>query len=89
MKIYHKNPRIKNMHFVFMFDHFKMGEQWQTCICLNLNLNLEFEFAIQLQYTSIKMNMLPNSTIHIMEPLNMCLSIVLYLLPPLVDDCFR
>ena len=82
MKNYQKNARIKNMQLVFMFDHFKMGEQYKTCIWLNWNLNLEFEFAFQMQYTPIKMNMLPTSTIHIMEPLNMCLSIVFYLLPP-------
>ena len=41
------------MQFVFMFDHFKMGEQKQMCIWLNLNLNLEFEFANPLQYTQL------------------------------------
>ena len=57
MKKYNKNARIMNMQFVFMFDHFKMGEQKQMCIWLNLNLNLKFEFTIQLPYTSFKWNL--------------------------------
>ena len=51
MKNYQKNARIKNMQLVFMFDHFKMGEQKQMCICLNLNLNLQFNCnALQLSW---------------------------------------
>ena len=65
MKNYQKNARIKNMQFIFMFDHSKMGEQKQMCIWLNLNLNLEFEFAIQLQDTSIKWNLPQTSTLYL------------------------
>src|ERR1041385_14108 len=46
------------MHFVFMFEHFKMGEQKQTCIWNSFKLKLEFEFAIHLQYTPFKWNCL-------------------------------
>ena len=84
MKNYQKNARIMNMQLVSMFDHFKMGEQWQRCIWLNLNLNLEFEFAIQLQYTSIKMNFPQTSTLHIMDNLIMCLCIYFRCFPPLL-----
>src|SRR3954463_11180342 len=87
MKNYQKNARIKNMQFVSMFDHFKMGEQKKMCIRLNLNLNLEFEFAIQLQYTSIKMNCHKPVPFTSCDTINMCLSIVLHLLPLFVDDC--
>src|SRR4051812_11444939 len=84
MKNYQKNARIKNMQFVFMFDHFKMGEQKQMCIWLNLNLNLEFEFASPLQYTSIKLNCQQTSTIYIMDNLIMCLCILFRCCPPLL-----
>ena len=77
------------MQFVFMFDHFKMGEEQQMCIWHILNSNLEFEFANLLQYTSIKWNFPHINTIYIMlQQLIMCLSIVLLMLFPLVDDCF-
>ena len=55
-----------NMQFIFMFDHFKMGEQKQMCIWHNLNSNMEFEFVILLQYTSFKWNHQQTSTIYIM-----------------------
>src|SRR3954468_15871623 len=87
MKNYHKNARIKNMPFVFMFDHFKMGEQKQMCIWLNFNLNLEFEFAIQLQYTSIKMNLPQTSTLYIMVNLSCVCAFYFNVVPPFVDDC--
>ena len=76
-----------NIQLVFMFDHFKMGEQKQMCIWLNLNL--EFEFAFQMQYTSIKLNLSQTSIFYIMEPLIMCLCIYFRSCPPFVDDCFR
>src|ERR1041385_1199546 len=85
MKHYQKNTRIKNMQFVFRFDHFKMGEQKKMCIWLNLKLNLKFEFAFQMQYTSIKLNMLQTSTIHIMDNLIMCMCIFTFeVVPPLL-----
>ena len=84
MKSYYKNARIMNMQFVFMFDHFKMGEQKEMCIMLNLNLNLEFEFAFQMQYTSFKLNVPQTSSIYIMSPLNMCLCILFQCCPPLL-----
>src|SRR4051794_8665314 len=82
MKNYQKNARIKNVQFVFMFDHFKMGEQKQMCIWLNLNL--EFEIAIQLQYTSIKMNFPQTSTLYTMEQHIMCVCILFRFCPPLL-----
>src|SRR4051812_43767521 len=84
MKNYKKNARIKNIQLVFMFNHFKMGEQRKMCIWLNLNLNLEFE----LQYTSIKLNLPQTSTLYIMEQHIMCLCIYFRCCPPFVDDCF-
>src|SRR4051812_46133950 len=84
MKNYQKNARIKNMQFVFMIDHFKIGEKKQMCIWLNLKLNLEFEFAIQLQYTSIKLNLPQTSRIYIMDNHIMCLCILLRCCPPLL-----
>src|SRR4051812_3720287 len=44
------------MHFVFMFDQIKFGEQWQPCICILLKFKLELEFAIHLHYTPFKWN---------------------------------
>ena len=58
-----------------MFDQRILGEQWQMHIWLNWKSYLEFEFAFQMQYTSIKMNMLQTSTIHIMDNMIMCLCI--------------
>src|SRR3954465_8010111 len=84
MKNYQKNARIMNMQFVFMFDHFKMGEQKQMSIWHNLNLNLEFEFANPLQYTSIKWNCQQTSTIYIMDNLIMCLCIYFQCFPHLL-----
>ena len=77
------------MDFVFMFDLSKMGEHKQMCIWHNLNSNLKFEFANLLQYTSIKWNLPQTSTIYIMSQLIMCVSILLSMLSPFVDDCYR
>ena len=76
MKHYQKNARILNMHFVFMFDHIKMGEQWQFIWTL-FEFKFGVEFANSLQCTSIKWNWQDINTMYIiLYNMIMCLYIV-------------
>ena len=42
------------MHFVFMFDHFKMGEQWHMCIWILIKFQFGVILQMTLQHTSFK-----------------------------------
>ena len=53
---YQKNARILNMHFVFMFNHFKMGEQLHMCIWTPFKFKFGDVLQIPLQCTSFKWN---------------------------------
>ena len=56
MQNYQKNARILNIHFVFMFDHFKMGEKWHMCIWNPFEFKFGVELQALLQCTSFKWN---------------------------------
>src|SRR3954464_1956863 len=85
MKIYQKNPRIMNIGSVFMFDHFKMGEQCKTSIWLYFKFKFEAHLQMTLHLTSFKWNcthfVTKNITISI---LIMCLSIANKFIPCLI-----
>src|ERR1041385_6852293 len=85
MKNYQKNARIKNMGSVFMFDHFKMGEQCKTSIWLYFKFKFEAHLQMTLHLTSFKWNcthiVTRNITISI---LIMCLSIANKFIPCLI-----
>ena len=44
------------MHFVFMFDHFKMGEKWHMCIWTPFKFKFGDVLQIPLQCTYFKWN---------------------------------
>src|SRR3954465_4585610 len=44
------------MHFVFMFDQFKLGEQWHVCIWTPCQVKFGDVLQIPLQCTSFKWN---------------------------------
>ena len=44
------------MHFVFMFDHLKMGVQWHMCLWVHFEFKFGDVLQILLQCTSFKWN---------------------------------
>src|SRR3954470_13103223 len=45
-----------NIDFVFMFDHFKMGEQWHMCIWILFKFKCGVNLQMTLHSTSLKWN---------------------------------
>src|SRR4051812_11977165 len=79
MQNYQKNAKILNMNFVFMFDHFKVGEQWHMCIWIPFKFKFGVNLENPLQCTSFKWKAQHLSTMNItLYHLIICLCIVHY-----------
>src|SRR4051812_43428883 len=78
------------MHFVFMFDHFKMGEEWHMSIWTPFKFKLGVNLQKPLQCTSFKWNAQHIITMNMtLYHLIMCLCIVNYVDHFVFIICYR